>query len=46
MTNPQVMTMYPYLATAVVLVAATRGAIEERVGAPSALLANYSRELE
>jgi simple sugar transport system permease protein len=46
LTNPQVMTMYPYLATVVVLVAATRGAIEERVGAPSALLANYSRELE
>jgi simple sugar transport system permease protein len=46
LTNPQVMTMYPYLATIVVLVLATRKSIEERVGAPSALLENYSRELE
>ncbi|MFB6151479.1 MAG: hypothetical protein ABEJ40_06715 [Haloarculaceae archaeon] len=40
------MTMYPYLVTVAVLVAATRGTLRERVGAPSALLDNYSRELE
>ena len=46
LTNPQVMAMYPYLATVVVLVATTRTTLEQRVGAPSALLDNYSRELE
>ncbi|MEF8851722.1 MAG: ABC transporter permease [Haloarculaceae archaeon] len=46
LTNPQVMAMYPYLATVVVLVATTRSSLDERVGAPAALLDNYSRELE
>jgi len=46
LTNPQVMAMYPYLATVVVLVATTRNSLKQRVGAPSALLDNYSRELE
>jgi simple sugar transport system permease protein len=45
-TNPQVMAMYPYLATVVVLVVVTRNSLEERVGAPAALLDNYSRETE
>ncbi|PSP32252.1 ABC transporter permease [Halobacteriales archaeon QH_10_67_22] len=44
--RPQVMSMYPYLATVVVLVLATRRVLDEQVGAPSALLDNYSRETE
>jgi len=46
LTHPQVMTTYPYLATVVVLVLATRRSIERQVGAPGALLRNYSREIE
>ena len=46
LTNPQVMSMYPYLATVLVLVLASRGGFTERAGAPTALLDNYSRELD
>jgi simple sugar transport system permease protein len=46
LTNPSVMAMYPYLATVVVLVLATRGSFADQIGAPSALLDNYSRETE
>ncbi len=46
LTNPQVMAMYPYLATVLVLVLASRGSFTARAGAPSALLDNYSRELD
>jgi len=46
LTNSQVMAAYPYLATLVVLVIATERSLTEQVGAPSALLENYSRELD
>jgi ABC-type uncharacterized transport system permease subunit len=46
LTNPQVMAMYPYLATVAVLVLASRETLTERAGAPAALLENYSRELD
>jgi simple sugar transport system permease protein len=46
LTNPEVMAAYPYLATLLVLVVATERSLKERVGAPSALLENYSRELD
>jgi simple sugar transport system permease protein len=46
LTNPQVMGMYPYVATLLVLIVATERSLTEQVGAPSALLENYSRELD
>jgi simple sugar transport system permease protein len=46
LTNPQIMGMYPYIATLVVLIVVTRRSLTEQVGAPSALLENYSRELD
>ena len=46
LTNPQIMEMYPYLATLIVLIVATGRSLKQRVGAPSALLENYSRELD
>ncbi|MFB6296761.1 MAG: ABC transporter permease [Halobacteriales archaeon] len=46
LTNPQFMATYPYLATLLVLVAATGRSLTEQAGAPSALLENYSRELD
>jgi simple sugar transport system permease protein len=46
LTNPQIMGMYPYVATLIVLIVTTRRSLKYRVGAPSALLENYSRELD
>ena len=46
LTNPQIMGTYPYIATLVVLIIATDRSLTEQVGAPSALLENYSRELD
>jgi simple sugar transport system ATP-binding protein len=46
LTNSQVMAAYPYLATLVVLIIATERSLTEQVSAPSALLENYSRELD
>ncbi|MFB6173551.1 MAG: ABC transporter permease [Halobacteriales archaeon] len=46
LTRPGVMAMYPYLATVAVLVVASENTLRRRVGAPSALLENYSRELD
>ena len=46
LTNPQVMGTYPYIATLIVLILATERSLTEQVGAPSALLENYSRELD
>jgi simple sugar transport system permease protein len=42
-THPTVMSMYPYIATVVVLVLASRGTLKERLGGPSALAQPYRR---
>lgn len=46
LTHPQIMSMYPYIATIVVLVYTTQEALSQRIGAPSALLEAYSREID
>jgi ABC-type uncharacterized transport system permease subunit len=46
LTNPIVMSTYPYAVTVLVLVVTSRGVLADRVGAPSALLKPYSRELD
>jgi len=45
-THPQIIGMFPYVATILVLVYITQEALEQRIGAPSALLSAYSRELD
>lgn len=44
--NPTVMGTYPYLATVVVLVYATRRGTESHQGMPNALLEHYSRKID
>jgi simple sugar transport system permease protein len=43
LTNPAVMAMYPYIATVVVLVLASRATLEQRLGGPAALAQPYRR---
>jgi simple sugar transport system permease protein len=43
-TDPLIMSTYPYLVTILVLVIVTRGTGKEQMASPSALLQSYSRE--
>ncbi|WP_311173409.1 ABC transporter permease [Halobellus ordinarius] len=43
LTHPTIMAMYPYIATVLVLVLASRGTLKERLGGPSALAQPYRR---